>query len=570
MSADYPDFRDPGVAAAAVNDPRTPPAALQQIAAMHPGLRARVATHPAVYPELVAWLRSLHDPAVDAALGVGSPKRGAGKVVAIVVAVVVVIAGGGTAFAAANGWGPFGGRPVPSVSATPQVREPTPTPTTAPTSAPVPKTVWEGGTKQAWSASLSDLGFQDYMDSSVSLVSPSAWLTWAMAGDVTVQTVAVDPASGKALWNRMSSGWCAEKETANGLVCLDGDWGRLDLLAVDLATGKNKRLASTAAWKWPAEMVAREVVPVGDDVIVTATQVLSGTYDNWKAGDTWVARIAPDGKPVWNQRFAKKTVDCPEAYQGLFGRWGHIAHGLYLYGCQAIDIETGKSVLGTAGFPRHVVGFAADAVLLDADAGKQTTNIVFPDGTSGVVMSAGDATYWQGQLVPVLDAAEQPSMVLAQTADDCKTGTGSAIRAIDPAAGPEEVWSTPVEVSADPTACGGAVSPTIGAYQDGLFALLDDAGTVTVLDAQTGELRWRAELGPEFGRGNYPHVGFLSDGSVLVSVSSGESNMQQYAILGASTGKVVQSGNGWAAAVPGQDAIVLVGMDEGISRLVPA
>ena len=303
MSAYYPDYADPAAAVAALNDPRTPPAVLQQIAAQHPELRPQVAAHPAAYPELVAWIRASGGPAPFSA---PQAKRGGGKVVAIVVAVAVVIAGGGTAFAAMNGLGPFAARPAPTVPASPHPVQPTvtPTPTPTPTVIETPTAppveprspVWDGGVKQAWSVAGKSIIGPDYNgDLSLTPVSDAVWLAEDLVGDVTIQMAGLDAASGKKLWDWAYSGRCADQATSGGLICLDGNWGSLDVIRVDLATGKTKRLAKTSALRWPAAMVASDVVPMGDDVIVTGSQALSGGYDGWVEGDTWIARLGPDG-----------------------------------------------------------------------------------------------------------------------------------------------------------------------------------------------------------------------------------------------------------------------------------
>ncbi len=49
-------------------DPATPQVELQHLAADHPQVRPLIAENPQAYPELLAWLGSLADPAVDAAL----------------------------------------------------------------------------------------------------------------------------------------------------------------------------------------------------------------------------------------------------------------------------------------------------------------------------------------------------------------------------------------------------------------------------------------------------------------------------------------------------------------------
>ncbi|WP_040399004.1 hypothetical protein, partial [Cellulomonas massiliensis] len=54
--------------AALVTNPATTPAQLAVVATERPDLRVHVARHPAAYPELLAWLRALGDPAVVAAV----------------------------------------------------------------------------------------------------------------------------------------------------------------------------------------------------------------------------------------------------------------------------------------------------------------------------------------------------------------------------------------------------------------------------------------------------------------------------------------------------------------------
>lgn len=53
---------------AQATDPSTPAALLGEIATHRPDLRAAIAANPTAYPELLDWLRSFGDPAVDAAL----------------------------------------------------------------------------------------------------------------------------------------------------------------------------------------------------------------------------------------------------------------------------------------------------------------------------------------------------------------------------------------------------------------------------------------------------------------------------------------------------------------------
>lgn len=54
--------------AAQASDPQTPAQTLADIAALRPDLRPAIASNPSTYPELLEWLKSLGEPAVDAAL----------------------------------------------------------------------------------------------------------------------------------------------------------------------------------------------------------------------------------------------------------------------------------------------------------------------------------------------------------------------------------------------------------------------------------------------------------------------------------------------------------------------
>lgn len=65
----------PDIAARAA-DPHTSQTELHQIAASRPDLRAVIAANPNAYPQLLEWLRGLHDPQIDAALA-GRQRRSA-------------------------------------------------------------------------------------------------------------------------------------------------------------------------------------------------------------------------------------------------------------------------------------------------------------------------------------------------------------------------------------------------------------------------------------------------------------------------------------------------------------
>jgi len=67
------DFSDFAEAARAVVDPTTSPTDLAAIAEAQPGLWAQVASHPAAYPELLAWLDSVGDTTVKAAIAAHHP-----------------------------------------------------------------------------------------------------------------------------------------------------------------------------------------------------------------------------------------------------------------------------------------------------------------------------------------------------------------------------------------------------------------------------------------------------------------------------------------------------------------
>ena len=75
MPSDPPDPADPGAAGSeadadrlAAASPTTPAAELARIAASRPDLHPALAINPATYPDLVDWLRTSPDPAVQTAL----------------------------------------------------------------------------------------------------------------------------------------------------------------------------------------------------------------------------------------------------------------------------------------------------------------------------------------------------------------------------------------------------------------------------------------------------------------------------------------------------------------------
>jgi len=68
------NFSDFAEAARAVVDPTTSPSDLAAIAEEQPGLWAQIAGHPAAYPELLAWLDSVGDTSVKAAIAARRPE----------------------------------------------------------------------------------------------------------------------------------------------------------------------------------------------------------------------------------------------------------------------------------------------------------------------------------------------------------------------------------------------------------------------------------------------------------------------------------------------------------------
>jgi hypothetical protein len=115
----HPSQHTPAQAA----DPSTPAEMLASIASYRPDLRVALASNPAIYPELLAWLRSLGDPAVNAALDA----RGA----------ALGMLGGGVA-PPAHTSAPYGSTAHPA-SPNPQSSVPTPSsPAPSPVAYPVP------------------------------------------------------------------------------------------------------------------------------------------------------------------------------------------------------------------------------------------------------------------------------------------------------------------------------------------------------------------------------------------------------------------------------------------------
>lgn len=94
--------------AAQAADPATPAALLADIATHRPDLRAAVASNPTAYPDLLTWLASFGDPAVDAAIAQRSAQQAGSQPPAAATGAVAASAFGAPAGAPASSWQPQG------------------------------------------------------------------------------------------------------------------------------------------------------------------------------------------------------------------------------------------------------------------------------------------------------------------------------------------------------------------------------------------------------------------------------------------------------------------------------
>ena len=460
------------------------------------------------------------------------------------------------------------GGPVGGATATPSAVAPSaalPSASASPTAEAGPS--WAGGAAQAWYVSGVKLGFEYGAD--VSPVSESVWMASQLVGDITQHWVGVNAASGKKLWEKDLAGSCAESALSTGeMACLSGNYGRLSLLTFKLSNGKKVRETSSRKWGWPAQMVATAVEPVGDDVIVAGTQVLSGDYEDAKMGDVWVARLGPDGTAKWSQRFAHddtdSSVDVPMAFMP------HFAHGIVYLSRQVIDVETGKSLRGSAGYPKHADGFIGDAALAGSVGnGQQSSAFAFPDGTSGATVDAGDSA-WGGTFVGIT-SPDLPPFVMVQHVGPgkCAVGNPASVQAFDPVAGTQGLWAKPVDTRVNTKSCRENAGP-VAAYRNNLIALLDVSGRVALVDSGTGAVRWRVNLGAGYGNNSYTGVALLSDGSVLITAMSTENYRSQSVILAAANGRRLWHAVGRATATPDGRAVMLADDNGGLKKLIPA
>ena len=427
---------------------------------------------------------------------------------------------------------------------------------------------WAGGAAETWHTSGKKLGF-DYMPEVVSPVSESVWVASTSVGDVSQQLVGIDAVSGARLWKLEIAGGCGTVASASGeLACLDGNFGRLVLRTYDLVTGKELHKISSKSWGWPAEMVESFVEPVGEDLVVAGSEVLSGDYTGAKVGDMWAARLGPDGTPKWNQRFTRddtdRSVDLP-----IGG--ARIAHGLVYAWNQAIDVETGKSLRGSAGYPLHVDGFASDTALVgfDADGKQSSASFSFPDGTVGSTFDASSLTTGNGRLVEI-DGLELPPFIMVQHIEpgQCTAGASAPIQAINPAASPEDLWSKPVDMGVDTASCKDATANVLAAYRDKLVALFDASGGVALVDSATGAVWWHVNLGVTFGKDSSRDLSLLSDGSVLITMDTDDDTRS--IILSAADGQQTWQAKGRAEATADGAAIILADSDGGVAKLLPS
>ena len=150
----------------AASSPATPAAELARIAASRPDLHPALAVNPATYPDLVDWLRTSPDPAVQAALArrttapapATKTKRRTGlprpAVIAVVVLVTVLVISGaawaGIRFLSSKDHSRRTSRPVTATASAPEPSE-SPSPSLPEGGLVTPDSSWADGAHEVWS-----------------------------------------------------------------------------------------------------------------------------------------------------------------------------------------------------------------------------------------------------------------------------------------------------------------------------------------------------------------------------------------------------------------------------------
>ena len=540
-----PDYTDRSVAEAALGDPSTSAAALQQIAYRHPGLRPRVAVHPAVYPDLLAWLHDLHDPAVDAALAASSPppsptatqptlpaaapaKLRVGLRAAVVIAaVVVVLAGGGTAFAALTGWGPFASGPGTPGAGTAGAL-------TVSGGAPdAGQASWRYGAVSTWTASAEKvpLGDDPALERAVwwfgqvpSIGQSGPPLVWQV-GNVWLASIvaeydegdgpnigvaAFDAATGKYLWSDMSHFYQSSEQASIqcATVLIGGDIlcaYEGEPVAYDAMTGKKKDFP----------------VKISDDMVGAMTAHGDSVYMLTVGATTHLVDIGSNGSAVWDQELpATVTPGCDPGTDwwgdvqvagssalvtSQFSNWVVDANGQVITtfcGGEATADAKGDIAVWSAAY--NFDSGPQDPPPTYTDAGGATHSITAPTGvidymiaflpgdkafatthmgaTMGLGVPGGDFLWTaDGEFMATSD--EHVIMAWNPTPD----GRESIYYGIDSDSG-KTVWTR--------TSANDTEGEVLDDHGRGVF-LVDDGSAYSAADPRTGNVLWQNRLPPK-------------------------------------------------------------------------
>ena len=156
----------------AASSPTTPAAELARIAASRPDLHPALAVNPATYPDLVDWLRTSPDPAVQAALArrttapapatktkrrTGPPRPAVIAVVLVTVLVVSSAAWAGIRFLSSKDHSRRTSRPVTATASAPEPSE-SPSPGLPEGGLVAPDPSWADGAHEVWSLDKGEKG----------------------------------------------------------------------------------------------------------------------------------------------------------------------------------------------------------------------------------------------------------------------------------------------------------------------------------------------------------------------------------------------------------------------------
>ena len=358
---------DRETASSLVRDSLADPGLLAQVAHEHPDLRPAVAVHPAAYEGLLTWLRSLGDPAVDAALasrdGAGSPTTGQGGgaplgtpartrgnstiLRAVVGGIVVLALAGGAVAVLQRGDESAPAAPDPTASSS-QDSEPEPSaPTPQETSNEEPEPAQEPASAEehhdpgvtlssyasepavTWAVEPGDLveGAGNFVDLHFP-GGPHDGARGLSVADVVVvgvgsenqrAVVALDPATRTVRWTREyeeNEGWawgCGAEPLRPTLYCVPGTDYPADsvpLEVIDAASGALRATIDLPAYP------ARIRTTSGGNAMVLLLGVYDDTdpdYPDEQRLPGHVMEISPDGTVLWTYDFDYRSWYGPES-----------------------------------------------------------------------------------------------------------------------------------------------------------------------------------------------------------------------------------------------------------------